>query len=43
MPHQITPHDCPGPPNSAQAMNINRFAVFDAEVNNELELDDIWR
>jgi hypothetical protein len=33
MPHQITPYDCPGPSNPAQAMNIDRFAVFDAQVN----------
>ena len=33
MAHQITPNDSPGPANSAQAMNIDRFAVFDAQIN----------
>jgi hypothetical protein len=33
MPHQITSYDCPCPPNTAQAMNIDGFAVFEAEVD----------
>ena len=33
MTHQITPHDCPGPSNPAQAMNIDRFSMFDAQVD----------
>jgi hypothetical protein len=31
IPPQITPHDCPSPPDSAQAMNIDRFAEFVAQ------------
>jgi hypothetical protein len=33
MPHQITPHNGSGSPNPAQAMNIDRFATLDAEVD----------
>ena len=33
MPHQITPYDCPGPPDPTQAMNIDRFARLDAQVD----------
>jgi hypothetical protein len=35
VPHQTTPHDCPGPPGAAQEMSIDRIAMFDAQVDGE--------
>ena len=35
VPYQITPHDCPGPPDPAQAVSIDRFAMFDAQADGD--------